>query len=118
MQDETRQVLEMVANGTVTPQQAEELLEALDDKPAPTPVHARPHNHTHRRRHERERRISNPALAELAQAAMHGVDADYIRQMHELGFTDVSLEELTQLAIHGVDPEFVGEMRNLGFTDL
>jgi hypothetical protein len=129
MIDETRQVLEMLAAGTITPDQAAELLDAMDDRePQPTPVHARPRGERQRERgrrrgernreHRSHRAIRDSALAELAEARLMGVTPEYIRDLQEAGFAIQNLKELTELRTHGVDAEFIEEMRNLGFTDL
>ena len=125
MNDETRQILEMLAEGKVTPEQAAELLDAVDDRPgAPTYTqsHARSSplpSFTPRsrgRNRKRERRAS--PLDELAQARLHGVDADYVQEMRDAGYDNLTLEELTELRIHGIHGDFVAEMRELGLTDL
>src|SRR3954468_11072257 len=80
MVDETRQILEMLSNGTLTAEQAAELLDALDDRPATPPPP--PRRAPSREREHRKRLRMNPALEKLAEARLHGVDADYIREMH------------------------------------
>jgi hypothetical protein len=127
MIDETRQVLEMLAAGTITPDQAAELLDAMDDRePQPSPVHARPRPERNRERGGRRRggrhrdhgKIKDSALAELAEARLMGVTPEYIRELQEAGLGELSLGELTELRTHGVDGDFIAEMRDLGFTNL
>ncbi|HEU0014217.1 MAG TPA: M56 family metallopeptidase [Longimicrobium sp.] len=55
---------------------------------------------------------------QLIAMRIHGVDAEYIRGMRELGWTDLEPEQLTGMATVGVTPEYVAALRRLGYTSL
>lgn len=117
MERETMQVLEMVASGTVTPEQGAELLGALTFEDAPR-RYVQPERPVAAKSGRRHRREARPSVEKIYEARAHGVDAGYINEMRELGFGDLSLEELTEMRMHGVDRDFVEEMREAGLTDL
>lgn len=118
MNEERRRILEMLAKGTITPEQANELLDVLDEEVAASAA-ARPNPaRTFTRASRRERRSNgsgmSPALQKLTEARMMGVTTEYIREMSELGFAGSALEELVQMRVHGITPDFVREVRDLG----
>mgnify|MGYP001460264378 FL=1 len=43
---------------------------------------------------------------------------DYIEDMTDIGFTDLSIRELRRMKDHGVSASFVRRMRDRGFKDL
>lgn len=59
--------------------------------------------------------ISDSRVMELA---LHDVSLDFVRQMKELDYGDVSLDRLVEFKIHGVTPEFVRGMVDAGYRDL
>ena len=56
-------------------------------------------------------------MEQLINARDHGVGADYVRDMRQLGYS-VPLDELIRARDHGVGVEFVREMATLGYTKL
>jgi hypothetical protein len=42
--------------------------------------------------------------------AIHGVTPLFVKEMAELGYKNLSIDQLVQLRIHGVDAEYVKEM--------
>lgn len=122
MQDEQRKVLEMLAAGRITSEEANQLLMAIRPEsrwqpawtlvpPAiqRTSIHA-PETHAH----EHEQSGSRMFIA----LKLHGIDAAYVKMMRDLGFTDLTAQDLIAMKTHGVDPAFVREVRDLGFTDI
>ena len=70
--------------------------------------------------HERERRErvfrrlgSNYTVDHLIRLRLHGISQDYVEEMGEAGYEELSPEELVELRIHGVTPEYVSEMREV-----
>jgi hypothetical protein len=111
MNDERRRVLEMVAERTITPEQADELLDALgtDTLPKPEAVASRV-----------SARPKTPKFSsdELVMLGTHGVDGTYIRSLRDAGLSNLSVDEIIQLYNHGIDPAFVAEMRDMGYIEL
>jgi hypothetical protein len=121
MSDEQVKVLQMVAAGTLTPEQAGELLAALDVDTAP-PVGSRTSAGAPRRL-KKETRVTPAnaryaALSKLGEAHMHGVTPDFIRDMADAGCENLTLHQIIELRIHGVSPDFVRQLHDAGFSDL
>ena len=117
MERETMQVLEMVANGTVTPEQGAELLGALTFEEGPR-RYVRPERPVAVKSGRRHRGKARPSVEKIYEAGSLGVNTGYINEMRELGFGDLSLEELIELRTYGVDRDFIEEMREAGLIDL
>jgi hypothetical protein len=148
MNEERKQILQMLADGKVTPEQAGELLDVLEDQPVAAGAQSSSVAYWPRwepRSRSREGRYAT--LNRLAEARAHGVTPDFLREMADLGYSgltlrelialrnygvtpeyirelghlelgDLSIEEITRLRAHGVDPTFVREIRDLGFEDM
>ena len=54
---------------------------------------------------------------ELVSSRIHKVTPEYVRQMRAAGW-DLSLDEYQSSRIHGATPEFAAEMRKLGYGNL
>jgi beta-lactamase regulating signal transducer with metallopeptidase domain len=64
-------------------------------------------------------RYTHPAhVAELVQAARHGVSLSYLRGMGQLGYRAGTLDALIDLANHGISPEFIRELAAEGLPRL
>jgi hypothetical protein len=118
MNEERRQVLEMVAAGTVSAEQGDELLAALE---GPTRSMPMPRVQVRTRREERASRSNgelDSVVDRLSAAARYGITSEFIEELRELGYTNLTLEELIGLAKYGADAAFIREMRAMGFSDL
>jgi len=117
MSEERQKVLEMLAEGRLTPEQADRLLEALGSlgrgAPRPQPE-LRPSGADDRQ----GRFLSGLSADQLIKMRQHGVNPAFIQEMRDLGFTDLSVDQLVKLRIHGVNAEFLQGMRELGFEAL
>ena len=106
--EERVQILEMLAAGRVTVEQAEQLLDAVSSPPstscAPGPAGDM-------------FVINRPTVEELDALDEHGVSDTYIEQMRAAGL-ELNFLDLVRLHDHGVEPAFVGGMRDAGFTAL
>ncbi|MDQ2999119.1 MAG: hypothetical protein M3R61_18975 [Chloroflexota bacterium] len=121
MDEERFKIMQMLADGTITTDEADLLLDALDAAPA-EPVAAT--GQTQRIAPQRESpaqpptTFANLTLDQLIELRTHGVRPDFIREMREAGLGDLSFEQLLEAGIHGVRPEFIKEMRAADLSDL
>ena len=116
MNEEREKVLEMLADGQITVEQANELLEALSA------------NLVSQQEQRFDRGLDpdkvlstgfkNLSLDEIVSAKIHGIDGDYIRELAEIGFTNLSLDEVVSAKIHGIDGDYIRELSKAGFTNL
>lgn len=120
MNQESMQVLTMLAEGKITVEDATRLLEVLGEGAARTEA-APPAS----RRGERQRRPedwgapqTSFGLGQLAAMRAVGVDAAYIRELREAGFPDLQAEQLVSMRAVGVDAAYIRGMREAGFGDL
>jgi len=117
MDEERFKIMQMLADGTITTDEADLLLEALDAAPA-EPVAAT--GQTQRITPQREASeqpattFANLTLDQLIELRTHGVDPDFIKEMREAGLGDLSFEQMLEASIHGVDPDFIRKMRQVG----
>ena len=56
----------------------------------------------------------NLSADNLVRFRIHGVSPDFIREMHDAGFKDLTADDLVRFRIHGATPDFVRSMRELG----
>jgi hypothetical protein len=117
MIDDVQRVLQMVADGSVTAEEAADLLDVLESAsagatqlqpgtvavPAPSPARVKK---------------GRPDVELLARATMHGVNAEYVREMAEVGYANLGLEDLTRMRMHGIDGDFVRSMSEVGLSNL
>jgi hypothetical protein len=119
MADGTQQVLDMLASGAISPEEAGQLLDALQDDPAPRPAVTAGFRDERRGRRERRKRDAiRPEIAQLADAAMFGVDEDFVRALREAGYTGLTISDLIELAKYGVDKDFIEGLQRAGYTGL
>jgi hypothetical protein len=57
-------------------------------------------------------------MEELVKARIFKIDADYVRQVHEMGFASNDFEEMVKFRIFKVTPEFLNSIKAEGLTDL
>jgi hypothetical protein len=57
-------------------------------------------------------------IDEICELRNHGVKPDYVREMRELGLAALDVDELIELKNHGVKPDFIREMMDEGLLDL
>jgi len=103
MNEERRQVLRMLAEGRISPEQAEQLLEALEEgeRAAPTPRPEPPGF--------QQERIGGIDLDKLIEMKAVGITPEYIQEIRAL-LGNVSLDEITEMRAVGVSPDFVREV--------
>jgi hypothetical protein len=115
-------ILEMVKDGKISIEQADELLEALENAQPNTPARTSPFEASqfepeHKPRAEvRIPRSTNGGkynFEQMIELGKFGVSPKFIRQIAEVGLTDLSFEDVIELGKFGISPKFVLEMRQL-----
>src|SRR6266849_3456495 len=113
MNPDTLKVLEMVAEGTISPDDANALLKALgegDNPPAPPP------EATRRPVRENISPSTRLSIQQIARLTEQGVDADYIRELQAAGYGGLDANQIIELHNHGVDGDYIRELREVGFV--
>jgi hypothetical protein len=104
-----RKVLDMLVDGTITADQAEELLGTIAE-PAPS-----------------ARRPSRPAgdqagrrltVEELIELASNDVDADYVKSLIGAGLRNLTVADIVELASNDVQADYVRKLLESGLEDL
>src|SRR6185295_5079852 len=106
MDEERYKIMQMLADGTITTDEADLLLEALEAAPVETAAAtgqtqriAPPWRETPK---QPARAFANLTLDQLIELRMHGVDPAFIQGVREVGLTDLTFEQLLEAGIHGV----------------
>jgi DNA-binding transcriptional ArsR family regulator len=112
MSEECRQVLELLASGKVTIEQANQLLDALGEE------HASEANDRAAAEQHSARRPPGLSPDLLVQLTAVSGDAAYIAQLRDLGLTDLPQELLVELTAVSGDVAYIKKLRDLELTDL
>jgi hypothetical protein len=108
---ERTKILEMVAEGSLTIEQADQLLEILGAQS----------------RVDAEKRPDQSVLPvgfttftgeQMATLESYEVDEDYIRALQEAGLRDLTVKQLISLKNYEVDADDIVALREAGFTNL
>jgi len=141
MAEERWKVLEMLAAGTISVEQADQLLEAIGPQPSPrtdirsntTPptrtagigitveelIELREHDVDADYLHAvRSAGFSGLSVEQIIELHEHEVDADYLKALRDAGFSDLRIEQVVELREHDVDADYLRAIRDAGFTDL
>jgi hypothetical protein len=127
MDEEREKIMNMLAEGTITVEEAYELLDVIEaaQPAAPMAATGQTEHIEPQRRPEASQAgnlFANLTLDQLIQLRMHGVspefirgvDPEFIRAVWAAGLGDLPVEKLIEMRIHGVDPEFIQAMRQVG----
>ncbi|HEV2483368.1 MAG TPA: M56 family metallopeptidase [Puia sp.] len=60
--------------------------------------------------------FQNASVDKLIEARDHGVTAEFVSALQQMGYRDLTLDKAIELRDHGVDAEFIENIRALGFT--
>jgi hypothetical protein len=60
----------------------------------------------------------NLGMEDLVKARIFKINAEFVRQVSQMGFEKEPCESLVKMQIFKVTPEFITEMRNEGLTNL
>jgi hypothetical protein len=118
MNEERKRILQMLADGKISLEQAGELLEVLEEQPVAVGAYAAAPPRPAWQPRSRSSEARRATLNQLAEARAHGVTPRYMREMGELGYEGLTLRELIVLRDHGVSAEYIRQMRDLELGDL
>lgn len=133
--EERIKILEMVATGKLTVEQASQLMDTLGTKStidaAKRPDQGqRPGGYTQetmgRIRGYRksgdavmiEAGLANLPARQIAALKNYGIDANYIRSLQEAGLTDLTVRQIISLYNYGIDADYIRSLQETGLTDL
>ena len=108
---ERTKILEMVASGKLTIEQADQLLEKLG-APSIADAEKRPDQSV------LPAGFTNFTAEQMAALESYGVDEDYIRALQEAGFMDLTVKQLISLKNDEVEADDIMALREAGFTNL
>lgn len=127
MNEERTHVLQMLANGKISVDEAQALLGALEKggKPNEASVESEPvpRRHSHRasrrwRRKRRRHREPEDLIDQVLELRIHGIDGRFIAEMKESGLGDLTRDDLVALKIHGISPAYIDGLRQAGLEDI
>ena len=49
---------------------------------------------------------------------IHGVTSQYVKELKDLGYSNVPAEDLVRMRIHGVTPQFIKDVNAAGFKNM
>lgn len=108
---ERTKILEMVAAGSLTVEQADQLLERLG---VPSQISAEKQPD----KSENASEFATFTKEQLAALAAYDVDEAYIKALQEAGLRDLTVKQLISLKNYEVEADEIKVMRAAGFTDL
>ncbi len=131
MNEECLQVLNMLASGKLSVEQANQLLDALDGaqpkngpgvmspsvvQPAMAPVAAPAPMPTPRPVRPQAPPSAAFTIDHIIALSERGVDPSYIVELREAGLTSLSVDQIITLHDHEIDADFVGGLKEAGIT--
>jgi hypothetical protein len=105
----TRKVLDMLLQGTIDADQAEQLLGAMTEPAAPVRRPSRPAG---------DRAGMRLTVDDLVELSSNGVDADYVKALAAAGMRNLTVPEIVELAGNGVEADYVRDLMKAGLEDL
>jgi len=105
----TRKVLDMLIQGTIDADQAEELLGVMAEPVASARRPSRPAG---------DRVGLRLTVEELVELASNGVDAEYVKSLAGAGLRNLPVSEIVELAANGVEADYVRDLLKAGLEDL
>lgn len=121
MSDESTQVLRMLAEGKISVEDANRLLEALGETGqewSTTPAPASPIQQGSSRKPQPAKDAPRFTVSQIVQMSDHGIDPDYLVRLRKAGLSDLGFEDLIRLSDHGVEVEYVLALREAGLREL
>ena len=139
-QKERLMVLDMIAEGKISAEEAEQLFKAMEVTEAdpalesqefvpptnlsqpgflsiPPSISGRP-SHRDLIGALKEAGIDQVTLSDMQDLQAHKLTAEYVREIRALGLEPDGLGEWINLRIHDITPRYVRDLREMGITDL
>src|SRR2546423_14887792 len=126
MSEERTMVLEMLAEGKITIEQANQLIEVLGVPSLseteqwtgqPSFEEHKIHHQKHLE-HQEHRALSQFTFDQMIELSEHEVEPGYLRSLRDAGLTDLTVDEIIQLSEHEVEPAYLIKFREAGISDL
>jgi hypothetical protein len=118
MTEERRQILEMLAAGRLTVEQANQLLDALEPERLAEPVGPRSVGRQGERQGSPRRRGATMSPQMLVPFKALAIDVAYVQQLRDAGLEGLTPELLVPLRALGVDAAYVHDLREAGVENL
>jgi hypothetical protein len=120
MTEERIKVLNMLAEGTISVEQASQLLDVLDgdDEADSRDLEAKVRAKPERNAIPKEPRFGEFTFDQVLRMENEGVEPAFFAKVRQAGLTDLSFEQVLHMASVGVEPEFVLRARGPGMPDL
>lgn len=119
MSEERTLILEMLASGRVTVEQADQLLDTLGAAAPAGPQEPVTGKGRQRRWNEQtDSFFASLTPEQLIELRDHDVSGTFVRHMRTAGLGDLSVDDLVELRNHDVTPRFVRELGEAGFNGL
>jgi hypothetical protein len=118
MTEERRQILEMLAAGRLTVEQANQLLDALEPEQSAKPAGPRSAGRQGERQGPPRRRGATMSPEMLVPFKALAIDAAYVQELRDAGLEGLTPELLVRLRAVGVDAAYVHELREAGLENL
>ena len=129
--EERKKILEMVASGRLTVEQADQLMDLFSTK-STTDAEKRPEG---QRTGEYTRefmgrirgygkvvdkglRVGELTAREITSLKNNGVDTDYVRALMDLGLPDLTVKQIIDLRNYGIDGDYIRGLQEAGIADL
>jgi beta-lactamase regulating signal transducer with metallopeptidase domain len=84
--------------------------------PLPKPVAESPAQDTTPKPQKPIDLFQNVSVDKLIEARDHGVTAEFVSALQQMGYKNLTLDKAIELRDHGVDAEFIEHIRAIGFT--
>src|SRR5205807_128336 len=115
-------VLEMLAAGKITIEQANQLIDVLGENPLSTeeewPIKRQRSESREPVQPYREQGILDPRIDHIIEVREHDIKPSYVIKFRQRGLFDLTFDEILELREHDVKPTYITRLRQGGLSDL
>jgi hypothetical protein len=129
--EERKKILEMVASGRLTVEQADQLMDLFSTK-STTDAEKRPEGQRtgeytqefmgrirgYGKVVDKGLRVGELTAREITSLKNNGVDTDYVRALMDLGLPDLTVKQIIDLRNYGIDGDYIRGLQEAGIADL